>query len=416
MWWRAFRVLMGIAVLGCIAASATFAFEFGWTRGATNVHRWTYALAGVALDLIKAGLPILGAMAWHESKPRSLACWVVFAVFTGLSLWCAYGTTATQLAEKFADQTVASTTQAPKQRKLDRLLEDKKKQLPYTVTSEEVVRLAKEKSDTATNQRIAECGEANEKRGPLCKGKETAETNAKEAATKAATDRAATVAADKLAADIEQAEAELAKVDVKTAAMEADPQSASMAKAIDGNQHRIAAISHAIFAIAIELGSGVGFWLVFGHGAPSTRRKEVETSVASTALVPINRSEAVDLQVVEEKPEEIIERFFLEVVRPSLNRRVQSLAVWSAYVQWCADRGLEPVSHAMFGRLARWRKERIGGTVWYLDCELAEGYAELAPAREPKALPRPGTMVRARRPRTEGTIARANAMEISCAR
>ena len=48
----------------------------------------------------------------------------------------------------------------------------------------------------------------------------------------------------------------------------------------------------------------------------------------------------------------------------------------------------------MFGRLARWRKERIGGTVWYLDCELAEGYAELAPAREPKALPRPGTMVR----------------------
>ena len=273
MWWRAFRVLMGIAVLGCIAASATFAFEFGWTRGATNVHRWTYALAGVALDLIKAGLPILGAMAWHESKPRSLACWAVFAVFTGLSLWCAYGTTATQLAEKFADQTVASTTQALRQRKFDRLLEDKKKQLPYTVTSEEVVRLANEKSVTATNQRVAECGEANEKRGPLCKGKETAETNAKEAATKAATDRAATVAADKLAADIEQAEAELAKVDVKTAAMEADPQSASMAKAIDGNQHRIAAISHAIFAIAIELGSGVGFWLVFGHGAPSTRRK-----------------------------------------------------------------------------------------------------------------------------------------------
>ena len=331
MWWRAFRVLMGIAVLGCIAASATFAFEFGWTRGATEVHRWTYALAGVALDLIKAGLPILGAMAWNESKPRSLACWLVFAVLTGLSLWCAYGTTATQLAEKFADQTVASTTQAAKQRKLDRLLEDKRKQLPYTVTSEEVVRLANEKSATATNQRIAECGEANEKRGPLCKGKETAETNAKDAATKAATDRAATVAADKLAADIEQAEAELAKVDVKTAAMEADPQSASMAKAIDGNQHRIAAISHAIFAIAIELGSGVGFWLVFGHGAPSTRRKDVEPSVASTALVPINRSEAVDLQVVEEKPEEIIERFFAEVVRPSLNRRVRSLAVWSAY-------------------------------------------------------------------------------------
>ena len=95
--------------------------------------------------------------------------------------------------------------------------------------------------------------------------------------------------------------------------------------------------------------------------------------------------------MIDEKPEEIIERFFLEVVRPRLNRRVQSVAVWSAYKQWCADRGLEHRLHAMFGRLARWRKDRIGGTVWYLDCELAEGYADLAPAREPKALPRLGT-------------------------
>jgi hypothetical protein len=65
--------------------------------------------------------------------------------------------------------------------------------------------------------------------------------------------------------------------------------------------------------------------------------------------------------------------------------------MWEAYVQWCADRDLDAVSHAMFGRLARWRKDRIGGAVWYLDCELAEGYADLAPdrAREPKALPRP---------------------------
>jgi len=93
---------MGIAVMACIGASATFAFEFGWTRGAAWVAHWTYAVAGVALDLFKSGLPILGATAWHSSKPaRSLACWVVFGL-TGLSLWCAYGTTATQLAEKFA--------------------------------------------------------------------------------------------------------------------------------------------------------------------------------------------------------------------------------------------------------------------------------------------------------------------------
>src|SRR5690606_5717749 len=109
MW--AFKLLMGIAVLGCIAASATFAFEFGWARGATDVHSWTYALAGVFLDLLKSGLPIFGALAWHDSRPaRSLACWLVFLVLTSLSLWCAYGTTATQLAEKFATKAEAVAT------------------------------------------------------------------------------------------------------------------------------------------------------------------------------------------------------------------------------------------------------------------------------------------------------------------
>jgi hypothetical protein len=50
----------------------------------------------------------------------------------------------------------------------------------------------------------------------------------------------------------------------------------------------------------------------------------------------------------------------------------------AAYIQWCPHRELEACSHAMFGRLARWRKDRIGGAVWYLDCELAEGYAQLS--------------------------------------
>src|SRR5262245_35901327 len=120
--WIPFRFLMGLAVIACIGASATFAFEFGWTRGATEVYRWTYAIAGVALDLFKSGLPILGATAWHDTKPaRSFACWVVFIVLTGLSLWCAYGTTATQLAEKFANQAVAQSDLSTRQATLDRL-------------------------------------------------------------------------------------------------------------------------------------------------------------------------------------------------------------------------------------------------------------------------------------------------------
>jgi hypothetical protein len=76
--------------------------------------------------------------------------------------------------------------------------------------------------------------------------------------------------------------------------------------------------------------------------------------------------------------------------RPALNRRVRSLVMWQVFQLWCADRGIDMgVSHAMFGRLARWQKGRIGGAVRYLDCELAEGYV----VHEPKRLPAPRIVV-----------------------
>src|SRR5262249_40020306 len=154
--WIIFRLLMAIAVLACIFASATFAFEFGWTRGATDVHRWTYAFAGVALDLLKSGLPLLAATAWHERRPaRSFACWVVFVVLTSLSLWCAYGTTATQLAEKFANQAVAQSDLSTRRATLDRL-RGQRDALKFTETSEETVRTAEATVATAADQAAAE--------------------------------------------------------------------------------------------------------------------------------------------------------------------------------------------------------------------------------------------------------------------
>ena len=126
---------------------------------------------------------------------------------------------------------------------------------------------------------------------------------------------------------------------------------------------------------------------MLGHAAP-VRRREAEPP--STELI-IDPGSPQRLYPIDEKPGDTVERFFLEVVRSLLKGRVRSLVMWEAYVQWCADRDLDAVSHALFGRLARWRKDRIGGAVWYLDCELAEGYADLASnrAREPKVLPHP---------------------------
>jgi hypothetical protein len=359
---------MAAAVLACVAASATFAFEFGWTRGATDIHSWTFAGAGVALDLFKCGLPIFAAAAWHDSKvARSLACWFVFVVFTSLSLWCAYGTTATQLAERIATKAVAVTDQAQRQSTLDRLRAERDALPTYAPTTAESVKAADDAVNTAATQARAECNP----RGPRCRDREADERTVRAALILAKTNKATTDRANELEAKITVAEAALNAVDLRAVSKESDPQAASMAKAIGTDQNLIAAISHAAFAIAIELGSGFGFWLVFGHGRHAHEEPKPERA---PVYVPAPTRSLAATKIIEEMPAEIIERFFLEVVRPTLNRRVRAIDAWSAYGQWCSHRGLEPVSHAMFGRLARWRKERLGGSVWYLDAELADGY------------------------------------------
>ena len=82
-----------------------------------------------------------------------------------------------------------------------------------------------------------------------------------------------------------EAEATLNAVDTKAAVTEADPQSANMAKVVGADRNIIAALSHVFIAVAIELGSGVGFWLAFEHGTPNRRG---EDDVPSTALVAID--------------------------------------------------------------------------------------------------------------------------------
>ena len=316
--WTLFWIVMRLVVVACVGVSAMFAGEFGWARGATGVAHWTYAVAGVALDLFKSGLPILGATAWHDSKPgRSIACWVVFIVLTGLSLWCAYGITATQNAEKLANQAVAQSDLSTRQATLDRL-RAQRDGLKFTETSEEAVRTAEATVTTAAEQAAAERARGGCK--DLCRQREGEEREVRAALLVAQQNRAATVKAAELDAKIAVAEKALNDVDKKEAVKEADPQSASMAKGTGADQNLIAFISVAIFAIAIEFGSGVGFWLVFGHAGPRVH-VEVERPSPSTELVPVDRPQK--LIPIDEKPADTVERFLLQVASQALNCRVR---------------------------------------------------------------------------------------------
>lgn len=380
------RVIFGIAVIGCVVASTTFAFEFGWTRGASEVHSWTYALAAVALDVLKSSLPILAAVAWAGREwARATAAWLVFGVLTCLSLWCAYGITATQLAERVTAQVVARDNEADKKDALERAQRARAEVGAFTVTTAAMVKAADDAVTAAAAQAKAEC----EKRGNNCRAREADERAARATLLKAQTDQAATERATVLDAKVAAAEKALASVDKKAAATGVDPQAASMAKATGYDEELIAAISHAVLAIAIELGSGVGLWLVFGHGTPARHRE-----TASRGVV-----EPMQAMTVIEEPADQVARFFAEAVRPALGQRVAAATLLAAYEVWSERRGFDPVNGTMFGRLAQWRRDRIGGRVWYLDAALSDAYANTVPVPRlivdnARKLPRLGHMAK----------------------
>ena len=153
--------------------------------------------------------------------------------------------------------------------------------------------------------------------------------------------------------------------------MHADPQSASMVKVIGADQNLIAAL---------------GFWLAVRawRTQPSAGGNRATGQIDRPGSNRSSRGRRTSGHRREAWGD-------CRAVFPQ-GRPAQ--AQWARPVHGGVD-GLPSMVRAtwlqrglsMFGRLARWRKDRVGGTVWYLDAELAEGYVGLAPVRGQKALP-----------------------------
>jgi hypothetical protein len=351
----AFKLLLSAVVVSCICLSSYFAFEFGWARGTDLLSHWAFGFMGAGLDLCKSGI-----LLFTQDHPRNerRAAVVGFWFLTALSLWCAYGNTATHLATKFTDKVVAATSVTLAQSRLDGLKADKAKLPHYVPTTEEALQAASEASATATEQREAEC----DKRGPNCRAREADERGAKAAATTAASNRAMTIAATALDAKIADAENVLAHTDQRKANESVNPQAEDMAKAIGISVGIAALIGHAFFALGVEVGSGLMPWLLWGHGSARRREEEPSGELVPPAPIPLR-----------ETPDSIRQRFFDEVVIPA-DGRVLGSKMYAAYVRWCADNGHEPMTPHAFGLDPPWEKEKKGGNVWYVSCSIAEAY------------------------------------------
>jgi hypothetical protein len=371
---QARTVVGGLIAVGFTLVSTVMASRFGYSLGSTETDRWLYAAAGALADILKALLPLFIVAAWFVGQyVRSIAAAVLFVVFTGYSLASSFGLAAIQRAEKLGDHAAVASTYQDRRAELDRLLAQRA-QLPafrpVDAAAETAARTAVEREDASVK---AEC----EKRGPRCRDLEAIARAKRDELARISVDLATSRTAAALDVQIADVRTKLEGLDVKTASREADPQAAALARLVrlvanvdDKSAEDYARTAlHAVIAILLELGSGLGFYVVFGHhGRP---REDGLVPAAPLQSTPVARPASIIEAVVIEGPTDAIGRFVLESVRPTLGARVSGSEMFAAYEGWCERQGLEPVSPTMFGRLVPWRKERIGGRIWYLDAMLA---------------------------------------------
>ena len=378
------RLVLTPIVLSCIGVSALFAFEFGSAKGATTLTWLAFGIAGAGLDIIKASLPMLGTVAAHNGDRAAVrGCWFGFAVLTAMSLWCAFGVTALQFSEKLGARSQIASDQKNFQAALDRLRAERLAIPQFDFATEDSVKAATSAVDAAQNAINAadravqqECGSV----GRFCRQRQTDATErrlehaqaiaakAKVIGSKAISDRAAG-----LDEKIATAEAALSKIDVKTLSKEIDPQAKLLHDVFGISESVGTLLGHAIFALGIEIGSGLGFWLIVGHGNAGRQNNGIlgeqdNLDNIITEIPPVD-SDADATPVFGSRS-----HFFNECVVPEHGNRVASAIMYRGYQAWCQRLGVEPMAAQVFGKDAPWSKEKIGGTIYYLNSRMAHGY------------------------------------------
>jgi hypothetical protein len=372
------RGILGTIVLGCICISAVFAFEFGWSKGETSVHRWAFGLAGGGLDLLKAALPILAASA--ATRLRSRLSWAAFSLLTVMSLWCAWGTTAGQLAERMGNKAVENSKQAGAHGRLESAKAERAG-MKFDYADDATVRAAEDAVETAKTAAAQECDRV----GTNCRKRRAEENDARARLTKVTSDRTATKRHAELSAKIEAAENALDAVDTKKLAMDADPQAASIAKATGWSEAAIAAFSHLLFAIGIEVGSGLGLWLVFGHG--QEKRREPEIIEVTTQAEPVKAPS--DTPMLPDSALEIRAKFFKDCVNVEKGPEISGKRMYKAYVAFAEGLGEHPMSQTAFGMdspLDALKRKTNRGIV-YRNCAFVPGMVVEAAERKAEVRP-----------------------------
>lgn len=360
---RAMIFVGGLFVLGLATLSIVANFWFG-TLLTTGHERWLYGAVFALLDGLKTVLPVAASAAFAAglfAKGRSAL--VIFALLSLLSFTAEIGLYATTKSEVVGDARAAH----------ERYVQAK---------------TTKENADAALKA-LGDVRPAGEIEGEIAglKRDRLFDRSNKCADATAAESRQLCARIDRLAGELSRAEeaatlrraaanaaVELQKQDVAAAMRSIDPQAEALAKllgvlvTIEPDTVRTALA--VLIALLIELGSGLGPWLL-SSSAPRLQTTAA-TLPAEAASVDIAVSVVAEASVKRWADVSLIRRRAVYV--PAAEAR-------TAYVAWCRTHGIEPLNATAFGKAMTglgFERAKRGGSIRYEGLALA---AQLPPLK-----------------------------------
>jgi len=283
------RKVLGLLVVLCGIVSVAMTSRYGWKQADNEIDQvmsammfGTIALCAIIFDAVAIRLWVNG---WRAAGffIGVIAC-LAFVVTFSNSL----GSILSRSDAVEAQRQNITDQRADNRRELIRLEDALARIGSFTPTDQAAVEAATRAANTATDRRKVECGDNNEKRGPLCRLREIEDTDA---AAKLATTTANKATTDR-ARDLE---GQIAKVKARLTASanvgSINPLAQALARIVPSLGDGISAMLQAAIALVFELciiGMMVGFELL-GHAAPArpTPQAEVQEPAPPVVIVPV---------------------------------------------------------------------------------------------------------------------------------
>lgn len=366
-----------LGILGVLAASvlllvsAAMNWRYGYSLGETEFDKQLFGMASAAADGLKALIPFfLFAALRTKQWPQAFAAGLLWVVCITYSFSSALGFSALNRAdtrgERAAQELVVSDLRAELDKSRERMSWIPQHRPAATVSSDMEGMKAGRRwaatngcADATSSASIAFCQQYHQLGAELAAAQE----------------------AEKLQGRIDEIRSKLDVKQTGASLAGADPQVALIALLLGQSKDIVQTALSVMVAILVELGSSLGFFVVFSTWNVYSRKEEMEPRkrvvepVAPAVTIANDNRTAARLVA----PETDVEKFYKDRISTMEGSSLTATALYEDYCDWCDENAKEPMALPTFGRQfgeLGVHKAKIAGRIRYIGIKLHSGVEE----------------------------------------